>query len=42
MKIKKTLKSVIKKEGKESLSYRRIAKLKTSREFGYLVDTSRA
>jgi len=42
MKIKKTLKNVIKKDGKQSLASRKIAKLKTSREFSYLVDTGRA
>ncbi|MEA3419794.1 MAG: hypothetical protein U9Q90_10405 [Campylobacterota bacterium] len=42
MKISKTLKSVIKKDGKRSLTSKKIVKLKSSKEFSYLVDTSKA
>ena len=42
MKISKTLKSVIKKDGKQSLVSKKIVKLKSSKEFNYPVDTNRA
>jgi len=42
MKISDTLKKVIKKDGKCSFSSRTITKLKSSKEFSYLVDIDRA
>jgi len=42
MKISKTLKQIVKKEGKHSLTARTVSRLKSSKEFSYLVDTSRA
>ena len=42
MKISKTLKKVIKQEGKDSLVSRTIIKLKDSKEFNYLIDASKA
>jgi len=42
MKISKTLKQIVKKEGKHSLTARTVSRLKCSKEFSYLVDTSRA
>jgi hypothetical protein len=41
MKISRILKQVIKKEGKRSLTSRTITKLKSSKEFHYLVDISK-
>jgi len=38
MKISKTLKQIIRKEGKRSLTSGTVAKLKSSKEFSYLVD----
>jgi len=42
MKISKTLKKIIRKEGKHSVTARTVNKLKSSKEFSYLVDSSRA
>ena len=42
MKISNILKKVVKKEGKHSLMANTIVKLKNSKEFNYLVDTSRS
>ena len=42
MKISKTLKKIIRKEGKHSVTARTVNKLKSSKEFNYLVDISRA
>ena len=42
MKISKALKQAIKKDGKKSLTARTIYRLKSSKEFHYLVDSSRA
>ena len=42
MKISKTLKKVAKQDGKDSLAYKTIVKLKDSKEFNYLIDASRA
>ena len=42
MKISKTLKQIVKKDGKHSLTARTITKLKSSKEFNYLVDISKA
>jgi hypothetical protein len=42
MKIRKTLKEIAKKDGKHSLTAKTVNKLKNSKEFSYLVDTSRA
>ena len=42
MKISRILKQVIKKDGKRSLTSRTITKLKSSKEFNYLVDISKA
>ncbi len=41
MKLSNVLQKVVKKEGKRSLTSKVIAKLKDSKEFSYLVDTSR-
>ncbi len=42
MKISKILKQTIKEEdGKRSLTFRKISKLKSSKEFSYLVDISK-
>ncbi|MEA3433274.1 MAG: hypothetical protein U9R13_01705 [Campylobacterota bacterium] len=41
MKISKTLKKAIKEDGKRSLTARKISKLKSSKEFNYLVDISK-
>ena len=41
MRISEVLQKVVKKEGKHSLTSKKIAKLKNSKEFYYLVDTSR-
>jgi len=41
MKIRKTLKEIIKKEGKASLTIKTVNRLKSSKEFSYLVDVSR-
>ncbi|WP_281175040.1 hypothetical protein [Sulfurovum lithotrophicum] len=42
MHISKTLKKIIKKDGGHSLSSRTVNKLKSSKEFSYLVDIKRA
>jgi len=42
MKISATLKKIVKKDGKHSLTARRVNKLKSSKEFNYLVDLSKA
>jgi hypothetical protein len=42
MKISKILKKIIRKEGKHSVTARTVNKLKSSKEFSYLVDSSRA
>jgi len=42
MKLSKVLKEIIKKDGKHSLTARTVNRLKTSKEFSYLVDSSRA
>jgi len=42
MKISKILKKVIKSEGNKSPTSRKIAKLQSSKEFSYLVDTKTA
>ena len=42
MKISKTLRKVIKQDGKQSLVAKKIVKLRNSKEFNYLVDASRA
>ena len=41
MKISKLLQSVMKKEGKHSLTVKKIIRLKDSKESSYLVDTTR-
>jgi len=41
MKISKILKEAIKTDGKRSLAARKISKLKSSKEFNYLVDISK-
>ncbi len=41
MKISKTLKQAIKEDGKRSFTVRKISKLKSSKEFNYLVDISK-
>jgi hypothetical protein len=41
MKIRKTLKEIVKKEGKGSLTVKTVNRLKNSKEFSYLVDVSR-
>jgi len=42
MKISKTLRKVIKQDGKQSLVGKKIIKLKNSKEFNYLIDASKA
>ena len=42
MKIRKVLKEIVKKDGKHSLTAHTINRLKSSKEFSYLVDVSRA
>lgn len=42
MKISKTLKKVIKTEGKNSPASRKIIALRASKEFNYLIDTVRS
>ena len=41
MKISKALKQAIKTDGKRSFTSRKISKLKSSKEFNYLVDISK-
>jgi len=41
MKISKALKQAIKTDGKRSFTARTISRLKTSKEFNYLVDISK-
>ena len=41
MKISKILQKVVKAEGKHSLVSNKIVKLKNSKEFSYLVDTTK-
>ena len=41
MKISKALKQAIKTDGKRSLTARKISKLRSSKEFNYLVDISK-
>jgi hypothetical protein len=41
MKISTTLKKIVKKEGKHSFTAKAVNKLKLSKEFSYLVDTSK-
>ncbi len=41
MKISQALKQAIKKDGKRSLTSRTISRLKSSKEFNYLVDISK-
>ena len=41
MKISKVIKKVVKEEGKHSLTSKKIAKFKNSKEFSYLIDTNR-
>ncbi|WP_294951058.1 hypothetical protein [Sulfurovum sp.] len=41
MKLSKTMQNIRQKEGKSSISAKRILKLKHSREFNYLVDLNR-
>ncbi|MFT7824476.1 MAG: hypothetical protein ABXS92_06915 [Sulfurimonas sp.] len=41
MKLSKTLKKVIRTEGRQSLVFKKIIAPRTSKEFGYLVDISR-
>ncbi|WP_295421151.1 hypothetical protein [Sulfurovum sp.] len=42
MKISKTLKKIVKKDGKHSMTARTVNRLKSSKEFNYLVDSSKA
>jgi len=42
MKISNTLKKIIKKDGRRSFSVRTVNRLKSSKEFSYLVDVNRA
>jgi len=42
MKISKTLKEIVRKEGKRSVTARTVNRLKSSKEFSYLVDISKA
>ncbi len=42
MKIRKVLKQIVKKDGKDSFTARRVNTLKFSKEFRYLVDTDKA
>jgi len=41
MKIRKILKEILKKNGKHSSTAKMVNRLKTSKEFSYLVDISR-
>ena len=41
MKIRKTLKEIVKKDGKHSFPAKTVNKLKHSKEFSYLVDVNR-
>ena len=41
MKIRKTLKEIVKKDGKDSSTVKTVNRLKHSKEFSYLVDVSR-
>lgn len=41
MKISRTLKQIMKQEGKKSLTSRKISNLKSSKEFNYLIDLSK-
>ena len=41
MKIRKVLKEIVKKDGKHSLTAKTVNKLKSSKEFSYLVDVNR-
>ena len=42
MKLSKTLKKVIRAEGKQSISAKKIIALRSSKEFNYLVDINKA
>ncbi len=42
MKITKLLKKVVKQDGKSSLNAKTIIRLKNSKEFSYLIDSTRA
>ncbi len=42
MNIRKVLKKIVKKEGKDSFTAKRVNRLKSSKEFSYLVDIERA
>ncbi|SFV49905.1 hypothetical protein MNB_SV-8-678 [hydrothermal vent metagenome] len=42
MKISTILKKIVKKDGKHSLTARRVNTLRSSKEFNYLVDSSKA
>jgi len=42
MRISKPLKEIIRKEGKDSVTVRTVKKLRSSKEFSYLVDVSKA
>jgi len=41
MKIRKVLKEIVRKDGKHSLTANTVNRLKTSKEFSYLVDINR-
>ncbi len=41
MKLSKTIRSLVRQEGKRSISAQTILKLKHSKEFYYLIDTTR-
>ncbi len=41
MKIRKVLKEIVRKDGKHSFTANRVNKLKSSKEFSYLVDINR-
>ena len=41
MKIRKVLKEIVKKDGKHSLTAKTVNRLKSSKEFSYLVDVNR-
>ena len=41
MKLSRTLHTIIKKEGRDSITAKTVVKLKNSREFNYLVDIKR-
>ncbi|WP_277619066.1 hypothetical protein [Sulfurovum riftiae] len=41
MNIRKTLKKIVKKDGKHSFTANRVNKLKSSKEFSYLVDINK-